>query len=176
MGKVYFCSDPHFGHKNLCNNLRNMTVEESDNLIIQNWNSIVTKYDTVYIVGDLVLENYKLIAKYIKQLNGKIRLIGGNHDNPKCCRTLNDLGITVIGCLEYKGYIVTHIPVHPMELGRNRFKGNIHGHLHISEQINDFDYTNYNPGELYFNVNFEFNNYQLVEFSTIEEYFNNLNK
>ena len=31
------------GHKNLCQGLRGMTSEESDQLIINNWNKVVTK-------------------------------------------------------------------------------------------------------------------------------------
>ena len=43
MAKVFFTSDLHFGHKNLCEGLRGMTAEDSDALIISNWNKVVFK-------------------------------------------------------------------------------------------------------------------------------------
>ena len=58
---VFFTSDLHFGHKNLIEGLRKMSVEESDNLIISNWNKIVRKKDVVYILGDITMEKPQLI-------------------------------------------------------------------------------------------------------------------
>ena len=62
-----------------------------------------------------------------------------NHDNRKCCKKLQELGITVMGCLEYKGYIVTHIPVRYEQA--KEFRGNIHGHIH-SYEIPSYRYIN----------------------------------
>lgn len=47
MSRVFFISDLHFGHKSLIRSLRNMEPEESDDLIIRNWNKTVHKKDTV---------------------------------------------------------------------------------------------------------------------------------
>ena len=107
MARVFFTSDLHFGHKNLCQGLRGMTSEESDKLIIDNWNKVVTKRDLVYVLGDITMENQNDIPKYISQLNGRIVLVGGNHDTKQCCDVYRKLGITVMGCLEYKGFICT---------------------------------------------------------------------
>lgn len=135
MSIVRFIADTHFRHTNLIKNLRNMTVEQHDELIIRNWNNIVKKKDITYVVGDFVFEKHNLIEEYISRLNGEIRIIGGNHDNIKCCKEFTRLGIPVLGCLEYKGFIVTHIPIHPTELTRwasegQTYGGNIHGHIH----------------------------------------------
>lgn len=132
---VRFIADTHFGHTKLIENLRNMSVEEHDNLIITNWNKIINKRDITYIIGDFVLEKPNLIEKYISQLNGEIRIIGGNHDTIKCCKEFSRLGIVTLGCLEYKGFIITHIPINKKELlrwksfGQSNI-GNIHGHIH----------------------------------------------
>jgi calcineurin-like phosphoesterase family protein len=174
MAKVFFTSDIHFGHKNLIHSLRSMTTEESDNLIIKNWNKVVTKRDIVYILGDVTMEKHNIIENYIKQLNGNIIIIGGNHDNRRCCIEYQKLGIPVMGVLEYKGFLCTHIPIHPTQL--IGFKGNIHGHIHLSGIFKDTGL--YDPPKLegpYFNVNTEFNNYTPIEFNKIEEYFKNLN-
>ena len=116
MARVFFTSDLHFGHTNLCLGLRQMSPVESDKLIIDNWNKVVTKRDVVYVLGDITMENQNIIPQYIKQLNGRIIIVGGNHDNRQCCDVYRKLGITVMGTLEYKGFICTHIPVHPCEL------------------------------------------------------------
>lgn len=171
MARVFFTSDLHFGHKNLCLGLRGMTAEESDKLIIDNWNKVVTKRDLVYVLGDITMENQKDIPKYISQLNGRIVIVGGNHDTKQCCDVYRKLGITVMGCLKYKGFICTHIPVHPYELeqeDRQLLRGNIHGHVHRSGEIDGILYspkTDYGP--LYYNVNTELHNYTPIAFDDI---------
>lgn len=142
---VRFIADTHFGHTNLIKNMRNMSVEEHDNLIINNWNRVVSKRDITYVIGDFVFEKHNLIQKYVSQLNGEIRIIGGNHDNIRCCKEFAKLGIVVLGCLEYKGFIITHIPVNQKELTRwasagQSYHGNIHGHIH-GESL-DYPYFN----------------------------------
>ena len=137
MPTVYFISDCHFGHKNLAEQFRGMTVEESDELIIRNWNSKVKKKDDiVYYLGDFSMDSPGLLEKYLKRLNGRIYIIGGNHDTRRVCDKLKGLGVTVMGCMEYKGYILTHLPVHKKILKEGpfkRYRGNIHGHIHAYE-------------------------------------------
>lgn len=171
MARVFFTSDLHFGHKNLCLGLRGMSAEESDQLIINNWNKVVTKRDLVYVLGDITMENQNDIPKYISKLNGRIVLIGGNHDTKQCCDVYRKLGITVMGCLKYKGFICTHIPVHPYELeqeDRQLLRGNIHGHVHKSGTIDGAEYTpKTDYGPLYYNVNIELHNYTPIAFDDL---------
>lgn len=167
---VYFTSDLHFGHKNLCLGLRQMSIEESDELIINNWNKTITKRDIVYVLGDIVMEKHNLLEHYIKQLNGTIIVIGGNHDTRKCCKELQKLGIIVMGCVEYKGFICSHIPLHPDCVAECR--GNIHGHIHLKGNIEGLG--SYEPKPIegrYYNVNCEFHNYTPVPFDKIIKYF-----
>ena len=84
---IFFTSDLHFNHKNLLHLGQGRpfkTIEEHDEAIIQNWNSVVTKSDLVYILGDVSLgcPQEKLID-YFKRLNGAKHLIIGNHDRKK---------------------------------------------------------------------------------------------
>lgn len=169
MARVFFTSDLHFGHENLCKSLRGMTAQESDELIIHNWNSVVTKRDKVYVLGDLTMEKHYDIERILKQLKGDIVVVGGNHDVLRCCREYQCLGIPVMGCLQYKGFFCTHVPIHPHELSFCR--GNIHGHIHKSGIIDGFEYHPQSLGERYFNVNVEFHNFTPVPFEKIENYF-----
>ena len=162
MSKVYFMSDPHFGHKNLAK-YRGMTSDESDKLIISNWNNLITKNDIVYLLGDITMEYHQAVRYYMSQLKGIIRVIPGNHDFRQTCQILQDMGILVMGCLEYKGFICTHIPIHPMEL-EGFYRGNIHGHIHDPK----IDY-----GKKYINVTCERINYTPVEFDKLVEIFIN---
>ena len=171
MAKVFFTSDLHFGHKNLCEGLRGMTAEESDALIISNWNKVVSKRDIVYVLGDITMEKHKNIKDYISKLNGHIRIVGGNHDNVRCCHEYRELGITVMGVLIYKNYICTHIPIHESQL--YGFAGNIHGHIHRQGEIDGLGH--YTPATLdptkYYNVNTEFHSFTPIEFEQIKKEF-----
>ena len=63
------------------------------------------------------------------KLLGKKILIGGNHDIRSDYKILKNYFEAILGCEMYKGFILTHIPIHPSEL-EGRFRGNIHGHIH----------------------------------------------
>lgn len=170
MARVFFTSDLHFDHENLCRGLRNMSAKESNEIIIENWNRVVTKRDLVYILGDVTMENHKNIEYFMNRLQGSKVVIGGNHDDLRCYKEYMYLGIPVMGVLKYKGFLCTHMPVHVKEL--EYYRGNIHGHLHNSgyiEGVGFYDAPIYNGR--YYNVNTEYHNYTPVLFSNIEEYF-----
>lgn len=52
--KIWFTSDTHFGHNNIMKFCQRpwKTVEEMDNALIQNWNSVVGENDIVFHLGD----------------------------------------------------------------------------------------------------------------------------
>lgn len=83
--KLFFTSDTHFGHYNICRycNRPFETRSEMDNALIDNWNSVVPKDGIVIHCGDFMLphkNNFLEYEKYLKKLNGKIYLLRGNHD------------------------------------------------------------------------------------------------
>lgn len=168
MSRVFFTSDLHFGHKGLIECLRHMSPEESDELIIDNWNSIVSKHDKVYVLGDITMEKPANLD-VLNRLKGDIAIIGGNHDTQKCCKAISALNIPVLGVLSYKGFLCTHIPIHPLFLKECR--GNIHGHIHIPDTEHNYNMTLPQGSDRYFNVNCEFHDYKPVPFETIENYF-----
>jgi calcineurin-like phosphoesterase family protein len=82
---ILFTSDSHFGHTNIIRYCGRPfeTKEEHDETLIKNWNSVVTKKDIVYHLGDFGFGSPEYLHKGIAQrLNGKIHLIIGNHDAP----------------------------------------------------------------------------------------------
>jgi calcineurin-like phosphoesterase family protein len=155
MGKVFFISDLHFGHKNMAIKRGFADETEHDNFIIRKWNDIVEKKDTVWILGDITMEkstSYPLL----KKLNGFKKVVLGNHDQPQHVKELLKYVNSVCGMIKYKGFILSHCPIHESEM--ERYYKNIHGHVH-EETIKD---------DRYINVCCEAINYTPVCFSTIQ--------
>ena len=77
-----YISDLHFGHRNVIgfDHRPFADVEDMDRVMIQLWNSRVSKDDEVYIVGDLCYRSEKTPDWYLRQLKGHKHLIIGNHD------------------------------------------------------------------------------------------------
>ena len=152
--KTFVTSDTHFGHKEIIRfaNRPFDTCFEMDNEIITRWNSRVLPEDTVYHLGDFCVGAYQTAAMSLSLLQGKIKLIKGNHD-----RTwkLKKLGIDIIGNrFEMGNLIFTHKPLRIVPEG----KVNVHGHTH----------TIYLPGR-YINVSLDLTDFYPVPIEEIKE-------
>lgn len=131
MSNVYLAADLHIGHKNCAIKYRPFkSLEEHDNLIIENWNKTVNKNDTVYLLGDLSLHSKDV--SFMSKLLGRITVVGGNHENPSSARELLKYVNNFAALIDYKGFWLTHFPIHPMHL---RGRRNIHGHLHDQKVV-----------------------------------------
>ena len=136
MPTTFIVSDTHFSHSNILtflnpdgSRLRSFdSVEEMDELMIENWNKVVKPNDRVYHLGDVCFKFAHLQA-IIPRLNGykNAVLIKGNHDELKPHQYLQYFK-DIRACSIIDKFILTHIPIHPDSLGR--CKANIHGHLH----------------------------------------------
>lgn len=81
--KVFFTSDQHYGHTNIIEYCKRpfSSVEEMDEVLIQNHNKVVKPWDTVYMLGDLAIwRSPHKIVDLARKLNGTKILIMGNHD------------------------------------------------------------------------------------------------
>jgi len=81
----YFTADPHLLHEGILNIRPFKSTDEQTEVIVKNWNTVVTSGDIVYVLGDVALpKNPKLrvseIENILYQLNGQKFLILGNHD------------------------------------------------------------------------------------------------
>jgi len=132
-GIVRFIADLHFGHQNMAKRRGFDSVEAHDEHIIQEWNKVVDKRDVTYILGDITMEK-KAPYHLLKRLNGIKHVILGNHDRRQDVPDLwmNNVE-SVAGMYQYKGFFLTHCPIHPKELTYREVRGNIHGHIHDSE-------------------------------------------
>jgi calcineurin-like phosphoesterase family protein len=128
MSTVRFIADLHLGHTNMAIKRGFSTVEEHDEHIITQWNSVVNKRDVTYILGDITMEK-KSSYPLLDRLNGIKHVVLGNHDRRQDVPHLLQHVENVAGMIQYKGIMLTHVPIHPMEL-EYRFNKNIHGHIH----------------------------------------------
>jgi calcineurin-like phosphoesterase family protein len=118
-------------------------------VLIERWNSVIRPGDTVYHLGDFCFGKESLaIAQF---LNGKKRLVLGNHDVYPVAEYLKYFD-KVYGALFWKKCLLTHIPVHPSSLGV-RTLINIHGHTHSRDVMTESGYVDYR----YFNVSVDRN-------------------
>ena len=80
--RLWFTSDTHWHHSRIiefCN--RPFTsIEEMNEKLIENWNSVVKPGDTVFHLGDFCFGGSQAWNSILDQLNGDILLIKGNHD------------------------------------------------------------------------------------------------
>lgn len=130
---IWFISDAHFGHKNVANFGGRPVSGPIDNehWITECWQSLVSnktahdRADRVYCLGDMAFDEDSL--HIIRQLNGVKFLIKGNHDHSS--ELERDVYATIEGIFKYKGFWLSHCPIHPEEL---RGKPNAHGHVHTN--------------------------------------------
>lgn len=156
--KTFVASDIHFGHRNiikycphrasqvwaLTDEIPDKEVVQMNERIIENWNTVVSPSDNVYILGDVCMGIIENTSKLIGRLNGIKVLIKGSHD-----RTLTKLknGGSFAG--QYFHYIcdytevtyevdgakhllcLSHYPISHWN-GMNKGSMMLHGHLHGS--------------------------------------------
>lgn len=134
MANVFIVSDTHFGHQNICKftkgdgtKLRPWDdVADMDEFMVDAWNSVVRPSDKVYHLGDVVI-NRKALG-IVGRLNGKKRLIRGNHDIFST-REYMQYFDEIYGVRVLADMILSHIPLHEQSVTQ-RFNCNVHGHLH----------------------------------------------
>lgn len=151
----FYISDIHFG----CQNKYEGRTLEHDQLVIDNWNKVVTNSDTVYILGDIGRiggnKDNEHLCRCLSVLKGKKVLVLGNHDG-----SLKDIRLRQIftEVCDYKEIVDSFngqnykviLSHYPILFWNNQHKGSIHiyGHVHMTDEwiaykhcldyINDF--------------------------------------
>ncbi len=137
----FFISDTHLGdaRKYKLRQFGFETSEEMTATIIKNWNSVVSKKDIVYHLGDF--GDYNMI----KRLNGKVYLICGNHEKVPKGKTFEQFRQELIGlgfADVYREGIVLDKKVFGVEVYMNHFPSktrpgmvNFFGHVHTLKPL-----------------------------------------
>lgn len=162
MVDVWFTSDHHFGHANILKftgfdgkfiRPEFSSVEEMDEIMAERWNSLIKPQDKVYHLGDFSFLNENKSIKMVKRLNGKKRIVLGNHDKLGAMfyakhfeKVLGSKKTTI----HELNLILTHWPIQKSEFIEDNWYV-VHGHIHTnltkkSGFINVcVEHTNYYP-------------------------------
>ena len=79
---IYFTADTHFNHINIikfCDRPYEL-IDEMNEALIENWNSVVGKADEIYHLGDFGWGDNVDNLDILRRLNGTKYLVKGNHD------------------------------------------------------------------------------------------------
>lgn len=149
--KVFAVSDTHFGHEKIITlaNRPFSSVEEMNETLVSNWNSVVSEDDLVVFGGDFMWK--KKEAVWFDRLNGAKHLVVGNHDHSDA---LNLGWVQTHTRLEvelYDNYIV--FDHYPLESWNKQFHGSVHFYGHTHKAITPIknrvcmcvEETNYTP-------------------------------
>lgn len=141
---THFISDTHFNHagslkwNNGATRPQFSSVEEMNQTMINNWNSVVTDSDEVYHLGDFAYRCSKQEAEKIWwQLNGKKHLIKGNHDHGDIdlWESVSDIKELIVlnskGCNQL--IVLCHYPIFSWK-NMIHESWHLHGHVHGSMQ------------------------------------------
>jgi len=137
MSKIWFTSDTHYGHANIIKycNRPFKDVEEMNQALITNYNSVVRPEDTVYHLGDFAFMPVDKVLSILSRLNGNKFLMFGNHDKvirgavgafkPKFHTISDYMEINVDGTK----IVMCHYPMLTWN-GSGRGSIMLHGHAH----------------------------------------------
>ena len=188
--REFFIADTHFFHANIikyCNRPWNSgkdsdgklivtddDVEKMNQALISNWNNVVGPDDTVWHLGDFCFGKNKIerAKEILKQLNGKVNLVLGNHDlsGSDNIKKYYDAGFNKVydRSILINGYVIlSHVPM--LFLNDNCPFVNIAGHVHDSTA-----FSTWTPTQVIVSV--ERHNYSPVSWETIYAKLNELNK
>ncbi|SHH47541.1 metallophosphoesterase [Bradyrhizobium erythrophlei] len=138
---IFFTSDSHYFHQNILRFTGQdgqrvrpefNSVEEMNEAMVTRWNEVVHPGDKVYHLGDVAFgptANAVAIHALLRRLNGRKRLIVGNHDNLKSEALQNNFDkILLWQGFHDEGFTCSHIPLRLDSLRDGSF--NVHGHIH----------------------------------------------
>lgn len=164
----WFVSDTHFGHAKVLTFLKDdndptsfirpgfTSVEQMDEALVDNWNSVVKDGDRVYHLGDVGFDRDQM-AKLMPRLKGRKRLILGNHDEIKEHRLTEYFQkIHLWRIFKDEGFVCSHIPLMPDQF-RHKVVLNVHGHIHEKPD----------PSPLHMNISVERTNYTPIHLDEI---------
>ena len=128
--KLFTIADLHFGHSNIikyCNRPFD-NADVMNEILISNWNGVVSDEDIVYVCGDVAM-NPRICKEIVPRLNGKKILIMGNHDqrSPQFYRDCGFAEVSKWPILVQGFYLMSHAP---LQCFTNVPSFNFYGHVH----------------------------------------------
>ena len=154
--KVWIISDTHYGHTNICRGITKWrlpdgsvpvsqtrdfeTMNEMNDTIINNINSVVGQDDVLIHLGDWSFGGFENIKKFRDRIVcEEIHLILGNHDhhienNREGCQELfASVNHYTKLMYKYDTIVLMHYPIDSWD-GLNKGHIHLHGHCHLPQQ------------------------------------------
>lgn len=137
---IFFTSDLHLGHENSIRFTDRPfeTVEQMNNVLIENINETVGERDELWVLGDFA---FKIDMQQVRELRKRIKcrhlhLVKGNHDKDYSQETVFE---TVQDYkqlkTDYGVFILFHYPI--LEWNRAHYGAvHLHGHIHSTGDYN----------------------------------------
>lgn len=172
--KRYATADPHFGHANIIKHCGRpfSSVEEMDQVMIDNINEVVMPKDELYVIGDFAFRGAKP-KDYLDRINcKKVILILGNHDlgdNSDFYKVYPYLELKKTELENEEGRKLNIVLFHyPMRSWNWSFHGSYHlfGHVHNNKHYDK-------PRELSLNVGVDCHNFKPLSFEEIHKIMKN---
>jgi calcineurin-like phosphoesterase family protein len=155
--KVWVCSDSHFAQKNICRGVTSwrlpdgttpidqtrdfQTIEQMNETIVNNINSVVGQDDVLIHLGDFSFGGFENIQKFRERIWCKeIHLILGNHDTSieKNRDNVQELFTSVNHytklLYKFKTFVLFHYPIASYD-GLNKGHIHLHGHCHLPTNL-----------------------------------------
>jgi calcineurin-like phosphoesterase family protein len=155
--KVWVCSDSHFAHKNICRGVTEWrlpdgsvplsqtrdfnTIEQMNETIVNNINSVVGQDDVLIHLGDWSFSGVENIQKFRDRIVCKeIHLILGNHDThiennrdgvQELFTSVNHYTKLMY---KFKTFVLFHYPIASYD-GLNKGHIHLHGHVHLPTNL-----------------------------------------
>lgn len=162
MARNYWAiADTHFNHANILKFLTDSgdhvrafdSLQQMNEIMIQNWNEVVRPGDYVYHLGDVFFGPKDWFASNWPRLMGRKRLIVGNHDDIKYLSN-GAFFDKILMWHAFDRLLMTHVPIHQSNI-RSMKTGepmlNVHGHIHAQKSPKGpyhcvcVEQTNYRP-------------------------------
>jgi calcineurin-like phosphoesterase family protein len=155
--KVWIISDTHYGHKNICRGVTGWrlpdgsipidqtrdfnTIEQMNEVIVNNINSFVGQDDVLIHLGDWSFGGFENIKVFRDRIVCKeIHLILGNHDEhiEKNRDNIQELFSSVNHytrlIYKFKTFVLCHFPIASWD-GLNKGHIHLHGHVHLPTNL-----------------------------------------
>jgi len=179
LDKLFFTSDCHFFHKNVLehNNRPFKDLEDHDNGMIDNWNSVVPEDGNIFMAGDFAFTgDVNRIQKLIDRLNGKIWWILGNHDakNKLDRKVISDMvdgrqmdvATVLLKNDDNQRLFISHYP----HLYWPRDTWHLHGHIHSGPNSTSSDKAPFHA--LRYDIGCDNNFYKPISYQEVKDIIN----
>lgn len=169
MNEIFFTADTHFFHKNILHLGKGRpfnTIEEMNEILIENWNKVVSKKDIIYHLGDFAFKSQiHEIEGILNRLNGNKILIKGNHDSRIICNSKKWSEV-----YDYKEIKIDKQKIvlfhYPLREWNGSWKGSFHLYGHCHNNLPD------DPKLKSFDVGVDGHNFKPISFEEVKKIIN----